>query len=107
MLGGLNAFAMRMSRLTKPVFNHVHEHGASFPPVVRVGQVSRNIAGVVTGVVLHHSIRNGARSVLDLSWIFDIDGDAGSLAGQQHSTGPLEQRTHGITSKKERQVESD
>jgi hypothetical protein len=81
---------MRMARRTKPVLDHVHEHGSSFPPVVRVGQVSRNIAGVVTGVVLHHAISDGARNVLDLSGIFDIDSEACSLAGQQRSADPLE-----------------
>jgi hypothetical protein len=90
LLASLYAFAMRMSRLTKPVFNHIHEHGAGFPPVVRVGQVSRHISSVVTGVVLHHSICNRARSRLDLSGILDIDSKAGSLAGQQRSASPLE-----------------
>jgi hypothetical protein len=81
---------MRMARRTKPVLDHIHEHGSSFPPVVRVGQVSRNIASVVTGVVLHHSISDGARNVLDLSRILDIDSEACSLAGQQRSADPLE-----------------
>jgi hypothetical protein len=90
LLASLYASAMRMSRLTKPVFNHVHEHGAGFPPVVRVGQVSRHIASVISSVVLHHSIRDSARSILDLSGILDVDSEAGSLAGQQRSASPLE-----------------
>jgi hypothetical protein len=38
-----------------PVFHHCTKHGTGFPPVIRVGNVSWYIAGLVACVVVHHA----------------------------------------------------
>ena len=51
-----------------PIFDHGPEHSACFPPVVGGGQIARYVAGVVAGVIVHHSPCYGVGCVFDGCW---------------------------------------
>lgn len=77
---------------TIPVVNHVREHAASLPPIIRLRQVSGVVAGSVTGVVAHHVARHGLRRGFDRTGIVDVQLDAVNSLHDQGRQGQRQQR---------------